>query len=242
MNEQAFLKQYNIHEFEVPLTTVDVVIFTIRCQQLQVLLVKRAAHPYKNQWSLPGGFIDLGQDQSLEQTASRKLREKTGVTTPYLEQLQTFGDNHRDPRGWAVTIAYFALIDSTQVNLQYGAGAADVKWRTIKDNTIAETLAFDHNTILQSAVMRLRNKVEYTALPVHLLPKEFTFSDLQQVFEIVLGRKVDKSAFRRRIKEADIMVEIQGAKRGGSNRPAQLYQIKQENITHFFTRSLIGPR
>jgi len=238
-SEADFLATYQIHDFEVPLTSVDVVIFTVQSEQLHVLLVKRAEHPYFDQWALPGGFILLEEDGSLTQTAARKLYEKTHVKSPYLEQLQTIGNRHRDPRGWSVTVVYFALIPSDGVRLHHGSGTSDAQWHPLSDGPLP-TLAFDHATVLNLAISRLRSKVEYTNLPLHLLPDMFTLSDLQRVFEIVLNRKVDKSAFRRRIREANLLTEVTGQKRLGSNRPAQLYQVRDPSYTHFFARNIIG--
>ncbi|MFL6657464.1 MAG: NUDIX hydrolase [Massilia sp.] len=224
--EQEFLSSYNIHDFDVPLTSVDLVIFTVREQQLHVLLVRRSEHPYRGQWALPGGFIDIRRDHDLDATALRKLREKTGVATPYLEQLQGFGSATRDPRGWSATFAYFALIASEGLELLHGGGTDAASWHKVDGVGVDHALAFDHATILETGVNRLRARVEHSALPVHLLPEEFTLSDLQKVYEIVVGRQVDKSAFRKRIKEGEYLEEIPGKMRHASNRPAQLYRAK----------------
>ncbi|NHZ83491.1 NUDIX domain-containing protein [Massilia sp. CCM 8695] len=238
LTEQEYLASYNIHAFDVPLTSVDLVIFTVREQALHVLLVQRGAHPAKGQWALPGGFIDVRRDVDLDATALRKLREKTGVSAPYLEQLQGFGSSTRDPRGWSATFAYFALIGSDQIELQHGAGADAACWHSISEHGADIDLAFDHAMIVATAVQRLRNKVEYTSLPAHLLAEEFTLSDLQRVYEIVLGRPIDKSAFRKRVKEGDFLEEITGKQRHGSNRPAQLYRIRSGQPTVFFSRTM----
>ncbi|WP_379674732.1 NUDIX hydrolase [Massilia antarctica] len=238
LTEQEYLASYNVHAFDVPLTTVDLVIFTVREQALHVLLVQRGAHPAKGQWALPGGFIDIRNDVDLDATALRKLREKTGVMAPYLEQLQGFGSSTRDPRGWSATFAYFALIGSSDIELQHGAGADAACWHSIGDVGVDLDLAFDHAMIVATAVQRLRNKVEYTSLPAHLLAQEFTLSELQRVYEIVLGRPIDKSAFRKRIKEGDFLDEIPGKQRHGSNRPAQLYRIRSGQPTVFFSRTM----
>ena len=242
MSEQEFLQQYDIHAFDVPLTSVDLVIFTLREQALQVLLVKRGEHPCKGQWALPGGFIDIRRDADLDATALRKLREKTGVDAPYLEQLQGFGSATRDPRGWSATFAYFALIDATGLNLAHGGGSEAASWHPVDGLTQRLELAFDHAHIFNTALQRLRNKVEYTSLPVHLLAPEFTLPDLQQVYETVLGRKVDKSAFRKRIMEGDFLEEIPGKQRHASNRPAQLYSIRQGQPTVYFARAMAALR
>ena len=224
--EQEFLQNYNIHDFDVPLAMVDLVIFTIWEQTLHVLLVKRGEHPQKGKWALPGGFVDVHQDADLDGTALRKLREKTGVETPYLEQLQGFGSSKRDPRGWSVTVAYFALIAVEGTALQHGSGADAVSWHAVDASGIDSRLAFDHNDIVRVAIERLRNRVQYSSLPAHLLPEEFTLSELQRVYEIILGRDIDKSAFRKRVKEENFLEEIVGKQRHGSNRPAQLFRLR----------------
>lgn len=238
ITEQQFLQNYRIHDFAVPLTSVDLVIFTLQSQCLKVLLVERGEHPYKGCWALPGGFIDLKRDRDLDATATRKLREKTGVDISYLEQLQGFGSATRDPRGWSATFAYFALIDANGVTLSHGGGSSAASWVAVEELSGRVDLAFDHANIVDVAVQRLRAKVEYTSLPVHLLASEFTLSDLQQVYETILGRTVDKSAFRKRIKEGDFLEEIPGKQRHASNRPAQLYRLRDDHPVVYFNRTV----
>ena len=239
--EKAFLADYNIHDYDIPLTSVDMAIFTVRDGQLQVLLVKRAQHPAKGKWALPGGFIDLKRDKSLDDTAYRKLKEKTGVEIPYLEQVQSFGSNKRDPRGWSVTVAYLALVASEEIQLAKDPSSEEVAWVPIDAVDTNYKLAFDHQDILEACYQRLRNKVEYTSLPVNLLPDEFTLTELQKTFEVILGTSVEKKAFRRRILDADILEET-GTMKTGSNRPAKLYRARPEGESHYFSRSLEGPR
>ncbi|MCO7226736.1 NUDIX domain-containing protein [Pleionea sp. CnH1-48] len=239
--EQEFLASYNIHDYDIPLTSVDMAIFTLHDEQVHVLLVKRAQHPALGQWALPGGFIDISSDKTLEQTAQRKLKEKTGVDTPYLEQVATTGNHHRDPRGWSVTVSYFALIAHNEFQLQKDASSDQVVWVPVDDVSSTYTLAFDHQEILQQCYERLRNKVQYTSLPVNLLPQEFTLTELQKTFEIILGKSVEKKSFRRRLLDADILEET-GSTRKGSNRPAKLYRVKPEGESHFFPRNIEGPR
>lgn len=221
-----------------PYVTVDVVIFTLREGGLQVLLVKRGAEPFTDSWALPGGYIHMDEDDDLEAAARRILADKTGIRPPYVEQLQAFGGRRRDPRGWTATFAYFALIASEDLELRHGANADDVRWWPVEGDGVAMPLAFDHGTILACALTRLRNKVQYSTLPVHLLPERFTLSDLQRVYEQLLGKPMDKSAFRKRIAEADFLEAVAGEMRRGSNRPAQLYRIKPACATIFFDRLL----
>ena len=241
ISEKEFLKNYNIHEFDVPLTTIDMSIFTIRDGSLNVLLVKRAEHPSIGKWALPGGFINLDVDQNLEASARRKLCEKTGVDTPYLEQVATFGNKSRDPRGWAITIAYFALIDSEKTSLEKDYSSDEVAWVPIEKIEKSYYLAFDHEEILKACMHRLKAKVQYTSLPVHLLPKDFTLTELQQTFELILQKSVEKKSFRRRVLDAGILEET-GELKTGSNRPAKLYRVKKGSVSHYFNRNLEGSR
>ncbi|RXH07678.1 NUDIX domain-containing protein [Bradyrhizobium guangzhouense] len=225
-------------DFVRPLTTVDVVIFSILGDRLQVLLVQRPAResePFPLSLALPGGFVDVARDRDLAACAARKLKEKTGVTSPYLEQLGSWGSASRDPRGWSATHAYFALIPA-----EAGALTPDARWFPIRDGKLKEKLAFDHGDILASAIQRLRNKVEYTSLPAYLMPAEFTLPDLQRVYEIVLDRPLEKSAFRTRILSAD-MIEPVAKMRRGPNRPAQLYRLKKNSEPVYFVRTFNPP-
>ena len=144
----------------------------------------------------------------------------------------------RDPRGWTATFAYFALIASDALVLKEGANAEEVAWWQIKGKQVETPLAFDHARIVAAAVSRLRSKVEYTSLPAHLLPPKFTLPDLQKVYEQILGRQMDKSAFRKRMAEAAFLEPVAGEKRPASNRPAQLYRIKRGRGTIFFDRTI----
>ena len=229
--------------FERPMTGVDLVIFTVRDERLHVLLVQRPSRPgepFPGTWALPGGLIDVERDDSLEDCARRRLAEKTGVATPYLEQLGSWGNRTRDPRGWSATHVYFALIPGADVEPRAGASAADARWHPVTADGVRTPLAFDHAEILAAAIERLRGKVEYTSLPAFLLPEEFTLSELQRVYEIVLDRPLNKSAFRTRVRDADLIVDVP-RQRSGPNRPAQLYRLKDRYRPVFFPRTF-SPR
>ncbi|HEY4251245.1 MAG TPA: NUDIX domain-containing protein [Roseomonas sp.] len=217
-----------------PIASVDLVIFALAEAGLAVLLMRRGAAPFAGSWALPGGWIHPGADADLEAAARRVLREKTGVEAPYVEQLQSFGNAGRDPRGWSLSIAYVALLSAEEA-LRRGANAADVAWHPA---AASPPLAFDHDAILRAALARLRSKVEYSTLPAHLLPAAFTLSELQSVYERILGRNLDKSAFRKRIADAGCVEAVPGAMRRASHRPAQLYRLKQARATAFFDRIL----
>lgn len=231
-----------IGDFPRPLVSVDVAAFTIAGGALQVLLVQRpsgTAEPFPGEWALPGGFVDVAKDEDLESCALRKLGEKTGVATPYLEQLGSWGSATRDPRGWSTTHAYFALI-AGEAPKPHAAQAPGARWFPIAGSGVRMRLAFDHAGILAAALTRLRSKVEYTSLPAYVLPREFTLTDLQRAYEIVLDRPLEKSAFRTRVLAADL-VEPVGKVRAGPNRPAQMYRLKNPRKPVFFARTF-NPR
>ncbi|MCP4699121.1 MAG: NUDIX hydrolase [Gammaproteobacteria bacterium] len=221
-----------------PFVMVDIVIFTVTDDILKVLLVKRGIHPFKDQWALPGGAVQTETDKTLEDAAMRELVEETGLKNNYLEQLYSFGDADRDPRGWTVSVAYFALVAADEVTLKAGTDAAEAQWHAVKNNKI--DLAFDHRKILEQAVERLRSKQDYTAIAVHLLPREFTLGEFQRVYEIIMEEKLNKSSFRKRVMKAEIVKPVKGKMRIGPNRPAQLYRfVKRKGNKTFFPRSLV---
>ena len=189
------------YEYPRPAVTVDIVIFSLRAEQLQVLLVQRGEDPYQQMWALPGGFVQI--NEGLEDAALRELSEETGLGEAYLEQLYTYGDPHRDPRGRVITVAYFALIPTdAPLDVAAGSDAQDVRWFPVDE---LPQLAFDHAEIVTYALRRLRYKLEYSAVGFELLPSEFTLSEIQQTYEKILGEKLDKRNFRRRILSAGII-------------------------------------
>ena len=229
-------------DFPKPLTSVDVVIFSARAELLQVLLVQRpsdAEDPFPGLWALPGGFVDTVKDQNLESCAKRKLEEKTGVEASYLEQLGSWGSVSRDPRGWSATHVYFALLSADDVELRPGGSAGDSRWFAIEGQRAKEKLAFDHAEILKAAVARLRSKVEYTSLPAFLMPHEFTLTELQKIYETLLGRPIEKKSFRTRILATDLLEEV-ARRKEGANRPAQMYRLRSRRHPLFFTRALVA--
>jgi 8-oxo-dGTP diphosphatase len=218
---------------ERPALSVDIAVFTVRAQDLRVLLVHRAAPPFRGRWALPGGFVRL--TESLDEAARRELRGETGLADVYLEQLYTFGAPRRDPRGRVIAVAYFALVagDWPIQATHHGDQAAWHSVRSLPD------LALDHAEILTYAWQRLRYKLEYTSVGFELLPDEFTLSELQSAYEIVLGEALDKRNFRRRILEAGILTETNRNRSGeGQGRPARLYRYKKNAPTEVKARRL----
>ncbi|MCX6709706.1 MAG: NUDIX domain-containing protein [Candidatus Woesearchaeota archaeon] len=200
--------------------TVDIILFTIQNSNLEVLLIKRLAEPFRDFWAIPGGFIK--PDEEISAAAERELCEETGVKNAYLAQLYTKGDIGRDPRGRVITVVYYALLDSSKIRLCSSTDAKDATWFPIKK---LPKLAFDHEKIISHAVERLRNRVEYTNIAFRLLPKKFTLSELQKVYEIILDRKLDKRNFRKNVKKLNILEEHNETKMTGIHRPAKLYSF-----------------
>lgn len=216
-----------------PAVTVDVVIFTIRDNTLQVLLVNRGDEPFRGKLALPGGFVRM--DEPLEKAALRELEEETGVQEAYLEQLYTYGDPDRDPRGRVITVAYFALICAGKpIRKEGGTDAVSAGWYRVES---LPELAFDHTDIITYALTRLRYKLEYSAVGFELIPEKFTLTELQFTYEIVLGEKLDKRNFRRRILEAQVIEQTPDL-RAGEGRPARLYRYRPDAVAMIKTRRL----
>ena len=213
---------------------VDIVIFTIQEGALKVLLVKRRIPPFKDELAIPGGFVLPEED--LDRAALRELREETGVTDLYLEQLYSFGDPRRDPRGRIISIAYFALISADQ-QLKAGSDAAEARWWPVHS---VSSLAFDHAKILACAIERLRNKLEYTTVGFQLLPAKFTLGELQSVYEAILEKKLDKRNFRRKIAELKILKPLKEY-RSDIGRPAQLFQFVAARFEKLKDKGIVFP-
>lgn len=215
--------------------TVDIVIFTLREGSLQVLLVKRGVPPFEGQYAIPGGFIR--EDESLEEAALRELHEETGVRNVFLEQLYTFGDPKRDPRGRVITVAYYALIASDKLSLVAGADAAEAQWFPASS---VPPLAFDHKSILDYALERLRNKLEYTTVGFQLLAEKFTLGELQAVYEAILGRPLDKRNFRRKLALLGILKPLREWQRTGG-KPARLFRFAAARFEKLKDKGILFP-
>lgn len=208
------------YEHPRPAVTVDVTVFTVRNDALNVLLIKRAEKPFQGEWALPGGFVT--ENEGLEAAAERELVEETGVSGVYLEQLATFGAPKRDPRGHVVTVAYFALIPSDTLELRASTDAEGVAWFDIDK---LPDLAFDHDEILELALDRLVAKLEYSTIAFQLMPKAFTLTELQHVYELIERNAIDKRNFRKRILALGAIEPTGEEKREGPHRPAKLYRV-----------------
>lgn len=214
---------------------VDIVIFTIQERELRVLLVKRGIPPFAGQFAIPGGFVL--ENESLDQAALRELREETGVADVYLEQLYSFGDPGRDPRGRVISVAYFALIAADHSQLMAGSDAAEARWWPVHG---LPDLAFDHRKILEYSLERLRNKLEYTTVGFQLLPKRFSLTELQEVYEAILGKKLDKRNFRRKLALLKILRATREYRHSG-RRPARLFEFMAQNFEKLKDKGIVFP-
>jgi len=201
--------------------TVDLVILTVRQGRLEALVIERGEEPYLGELALPGGFVH--PDETLDAAASRELKEETGLSVPYLEQLASYGGADRDPRMRVVTVAYLAMTPNPLVPTA-GTDAAAASWRRVKSLT-RRRLAFDHHEILRDGVDRAGAKLEYTTLATAFCSKEFTMAELRQIYEAIWGEALDPRNFSRKVLSIEgFVVPIQATTRRGGGRPASLYR------------------
>jgi 8-oxo-dGTP diphosphatase len=211
-----------------PAVTVDVVVFTVagtlQALRLQALLVQRKLAPFRGAWALPGGFVRAEED--LPDAAARELAEETGLREIFLEQVLAVGTPGRDPRGHTVTVVYMALVAGDRHQLLATGDAAAVRWFDVNGPAPLPVLAFDHAKLLELALDRLRQRVVEAPLGFELLPREFTLSELQALYEAILGRPLDRRNFRRKVLDLGFVRPSRGTRREGRHRPAQLFRFE----------------
>jgi 8-oxo-dGTP diphosphatase len=210
------------HTYEYPRAalTVDCVVFGFGEGELKLLLIERGLEPFKGRWALPGGFVRV--EETIDAAARRELAEEAGLTNVFLEQLYSFGDVDRDPRERVVSVAYYALVKSAEHAVRAATDAANAQWFPVSE---VPKLAFDHATILAAALARLKAKVRYQPIGFELLPPKFTLSQLQHLYEAVLGTELDKRNFRKKVLSFGLLVPLKETQRTGRHRPAQLFQF-----------------
>lgn len=240
--EQAFLDGYDPSAFDRPSVAVDLVLLTVAEGELRVLLIRRKEHPARGRWSLPGGFV--GIDETLDAAAQRVVKSKAGLSKVFIEQLYTFGAVKRDPRARVISVSYYALVDAARVlgafesaDSDLSLARVDVPWEgetggpvnVVGDADKVHALAFDHAEILGTAVKRIRGKLNYTPIGFQLLPATFTLRRLQTVHETILGRTLNKDAFRRRMLATGSLLPTGEREREVGHRPAELYRFTKES-------------
>lgn len=208
------------YEYPRPAVTVDCVVFGLDSGTLKILLIKRTSPPFAGCWALPGGFVDA--DETLDAAARRELEEETGLRDVFLEQLYSFGDPGRDPRGHTVSVAYYALVRQDQHTPIAATDAEDAVW--YPTNRLPK-LAFDHDKIIKTAINRLQGKVRYQPIGFELLARKFTLTELQGVYEAILERPLDKRNFRKKILAMDLLIETREKQKGVAHRAPQLYRF-----------------
>ena len=213
------------HTYEYPRAalTVDCVVFGLDEAELKVLLIERGLEPFKGRWALPGGFVRV--EETTDQAARRELEEETGLKNVFLEQLYTFGTVNRDPRERVVSVAHFALVKLSDHRARAATDAANAEWFTVSK---VPNLAFDHAEILAKALERLKGKVRYEPIGFELLPPKFTLSQLQHLYEAVLGTELDKRNFRKKVLGFGLLVPLKETLMAGRHRPAQLFQFEAD--------------
>jgi 8-oxo-dGTP diphosphatase len=244
-DEKAFLASYRVSDFDRPSVAVDVVLLTVDAGSMRVLLLRRDEHPFRGSWALPGGFV--GMSESLDEAAARVLRQKALLGGVYLEQLYTFGAVDRDPRTRVVSVVYYALVEPDRLRGVTDAEDAarclarlEVAWEReaggdasavgtggdgLSSGESELPLAFDHASILGMVVKRLRGKLDYAPIGFELLPAEFTLRRLQSVHETILGRPLNKDAFRRRMLATGMLTPTGKREDEVGHRPAELYRF-----------------
>lgn len=221
------------YEFPRPALTVDCVVFglDLREEALRIMLIERDLPPFKGRWALPGGFVKI--DESIDEAARRELREETGIEGVFLEQLYTFGEVSRDPRERVISVAYYALVSLEGHTIEAGTDARAAAWFSIDD---LPRLAFDHDSIVDVAIRRLKGKVVYEPIGFKLLPEKFTLSELQRMYETILGRSVDKRNFRKKILGMGLLKELEEVQMDVAHRAARLYEFDEEKYAQLKQR------
>ena len=225
------------HTYEYPRAalTVDIAVFALDDDGLKVMLIERGLEPFVGRWALPGGFVRV--DETLEDAARRELEEETGLRGFYLEQLGAFGAVERDPRERVVTVAFTALVNLTGHNVKADTDAASAAWFSVDD---PPALAFDHDTILAAALVRLREKVRQEPVGFELLPRKFPLRDLQRLYETVLGRGLDKRNFRKKILKMEVLVDLDEVEQDVAHRAARLYRFDPAHYLDLVKQGING--
>ncbi|MFC0184422.1 8-oxo-dGTP diphosphatase [Pseudarcicella hirudinis] len=211
------------YSYPHPAVTVDCIIFGFDGQTLRVLLIQRAIEPFAQSWALPGAF--LLENESLEECASRVLQKECNISGVYLEQLFTFGEPARDPRERVLSIAYLGLIKTSDFELIAGNNELRVAWKDLSETT---NLAFDHNQILQTALTRIRGKIKYQPIGFELLDSKFTIPQLQQLYEAILGKNLDRRNFRKKLLSTKLLRQLSEKQQNVAHKAAYFYEFDRD--------------
>ena len=211
------------HTYQNPAIATDVVVFGYHNEQLSVLLLNRNEEPFKDEWTLPGAFLKM--EETFEDACTRVLDTKLGMARLYLEQLYSFDDPQRDPRGRVISVAYYALVNPAKFEIAAGTMANDVQWFDVRK---MPKLGFDHKQIFTAALQRLRSKILYFPVGFELLDEQFTMSELHELYECILDTKIDRRNFSRKILDAEYIVNTGIKREGLKNRHPDLFQFNKQ--------------
>jgi 8-oxo-dGTP diphosphatase len=214
--------------------SVDCIIFGFDEHEIKILLIERAAEPSKGMWALPGGFVEPEED--LDNAAKRILEELTGLSNIYMEQVQTFGDVSRYPLGRVISVAYYALVKTEDYKLKASSLATDARWHSLSK---APTLVFDHNQILQVGLDKLKRKVRYQPVGFELLPQKFTLTQLQKLYEAILGVELDKRNFRKKMLSMDLIVKLDESETNVAHRAARYFRFDKNKYKSLESKGFI---
>jgi ADP-ribose pyrophosphatase YjhB (NUDIX family) len=215
------------NHYPMPFTRLELVVLGLVDGELHVILAKRAGNPFKGRWALPGGVLRTDLDESLETAAQRVAQERLGCNLPFLRQLCAVGGPQRDVErsSWTLSIVYRALVNLASFDPAAGKRVEALAWQPVDKATRDRTLAFDHAEIIGRAVEATRREIRNLELPRGFIPKWFTLGELQSLCEQLLGEGLDKSSFRRRLADRQLVEPVEGEMRTGANRPAQVYRL-----------------
>ena len=215
-----------IYKYQHPAITVDFIIFCFEGTRLKVMLVQRKAEPFAQAWALPGAFVL--ENEGLEECAARVLQKECGINGIYLEQLYTFGQPQRDPRERVISVAYMGLVKTSAFQVIAGNNELQVAWKNLD---AIHDLAFDHNTILNKAIERIRGKIRYQPIGFELLDTRFTIPQLQQLYEAILGKSLDRRNFRKKIISTGLLNQLNEKQQNVAHKAAFYYEFSQEKYT-----------
>ncbi len=212
------------YEYPRPSVATDCIVFGFDEGDLKILLIERGGEPFIGSWALPGGFLQM--DESTDECAKRELHEETGIEDLFIEQLYTFSDVERDPRGRVISVSYYALVRIDQYKVRGGDDARVAKWFSVGN---IPDLAFDHSKIIEMALNRLKGKIRYQPIGFELLPEKFTMPELQHLYEVVLEQPLDKRNFRRKINNSKLLIALDEKVKNVPHRAPRYYKFNSKN-------------
>ena len=211
----------------MPFVRLELVVMSVQDERLVILEGKREQAPYQGKWALPGGVLRIDLDKTLDDAVQRVAQERLGVQLPHVRQLAAVGGAKRDPRApWALSVVYRALVPIEAFDPTPGKRLASLRWVPAEEAAADKQLAFDHAHLIDQAVTAMRDDVQAMDLPAGFVPPDFTLTELQQLCEALLGHRLDKSSFRRKLDERGLVQPVEGEMRAaGAHRPAQVFRL-----------------